>query len=338
MPQLSSLYSRTTWISSRFSRFKTEFYEHIHALFDPLVDRVNPICLEMNTQKATQFSYDTTGLEGYVQENNPKYLNGIIRRLKYAMRFFDNATEFDPYKVAYQQMPPHAAVNPEFAQQYINGKFCYALRCGILTNGFGLPVAFEFFDQEFKDRHPEIPIEKKTNVPDEDKSLGDTRTLEPVLWQFVQDHPDMPLHTFLGDAAFDSLHCYDLLLNHLHFKRAVIPLNGRSSNDLPALPVNESGQPLCPKDPTLPVKYEGVLREKSGLVKQKWVCPKMVWKGKSQPACVLIPVPINHRGVCTIPTISSNCACFPVSFAILRNFSNFTNTVPALSTASAISR
>lgn len=115
MPQLSSLYSRTTWISSRFSRFKTECYEHIHALFDPLVDRVNPICLEMNTQKATQFSYDTTGLEGYVQENNPKYLNGIIRRLKYAMRFFDNAIEFDPYKVAYQQMPPHAAVNPEFA-------------------------------------------------------------------------------------------------------------------------------------------------------------------------------------------------------------------------------
>lgn len=33
------------------------------------------------------------------------------------------------------------------------------------------------------------------------------------------------------------------------------------------------------------MKYEGVLREKSGLVKQKWVCPKMVWKGK-MPVCL----------------------------------------------------
>ncbi|HAL73846.1 MAG TPA: hypothetical protein DCM45_01990 [Clostridiales bacterium] len=53
--------------ASRFSRFKTEFYEQIHALFDALVDLVNPICLEMGPQKATQFSYDTTGLEGYVR-------------------------------------------------------------------------------------------------------------------------------------------------------------------------------------------------------------------------------------------------------------------------------
>ncbi len=268
--------------ASRFSRFKTEFYEQIHALFDALVDLVNPICLEMDPLKAAQFSYDTTGLEGYVRENNPKYLNGIIRRLKYAMRFFDNADEFDPYKAAYQQMPAHAAANPEFAQQYLNGKFCYALRCGILTNGLGLPVAFEFFDQEFKNRHPEIPIEKKSNSPDQDKSLGDARTLAPVLRQFVQRHPNVPLHTFLGDAAFDSLHSYDLLLNELHFKRAVIPLNGRSSKDLPGLPVNELGQPLCPKDPSLPMKYEGVLREKSGLVRQKWVCPKMVWENRKR--------------------------------------------------------
>jgi hypothetical protein len=268
--------------ASRFSRFKTEFYEQIHAFFDSLVDLVNPICLEMDQQKTAQISYDTTGIEGYVQENNPKYLNGIIRRLKYAMRFYDNAEEFDPYKAAYRQMPAHAAANPEFSQQYINGKFCYALRCGILTNGFGLPVAFEFFDQEFKDSHPEIPVEKKIDSPDEDKSLGDARTLAPVLHQYVQRHPDAPLHTFLGDAAFDSLHCYDLLLNELPFKRAVIPLNGRSGNDLPPLAVNEAGQPLCPKDPALPMKYEGVLREKSGLLKQKWVCPKMTWKGKKR--------------------------------------------------------
>jgi hypothetical protein len=30
------------------------------------------------------------------------------------------------------------------------------------------------------------------------------------------------------------------------------------------------------------MKYEGVLRDKSGLVRQKWVCPKMVWKGKKR--------------------------------------------------------
>ena len=68
--------------ASRFSRFKTEFYEYIHAFFDSLVDLVNPVFLETDPHKASQISYDTTGIEGYVKENNPKYLNAIIRKLK----------------------------------------------------------------------------------------------------------------------------------------------------------------------------------------------------------------------------------------------------------------
>ncbi len=236
----------------------------------------------MDPTKTAQVTHDTTSIEGFVQENNPRYLNAIIKKLKYSSRFFDNSEPFNPYKTTYCQMPPHSHVNPEFSQQYINDKFCYALRCGVLSNGFGMLVALEFFDEEFKDHHPEIVVEKKTDSPDDDKSVGDARTLAPVLHQYSKCHPDAPLHTFLEDAAFDTSNCYGLLFNELNFKCALIPLNNRSAGNLSALSFNESGQPSCPKDPDLPMKYEGVLRENFGLVRQKWVCPKMIWKDKKQ--------------------------------------------------------
>ena len=75
----------------------------------------------------------------------------------------------------------------------------------ILTNGLGIIRAIEFYDKDYFASHPEIERYKKTDAPDEDKSVGDARLLLPLLKDFFKKHPLINPVTFLGDAAFDSL-------------------------------------------------------------------------------------------------------------------------------------
>ena len=69
-------------------------------------------------------------------------------------------------------MPTHASADPEIKQQYLNGHFCYAFKAGVLTNGLGIIRAIEFYDKDYFTSHPEIERYKKTDAPDEDKSVG----------------------------------------------------------------------------------------------------------------------------------------------------------------------
>ena len=68
--------------------------------------------------------FDTSGLEAFVTENNPKYANSIIKRLKAFKKAKGLDDSYDPYKAAYGSMPSHAQVNPAIQQMYINGHFC----------------------------------------------------------------------------------------------------------------------------------------------------------------------------------------------------------------------
>ena len=43
----------------------------------------------------------------------------------------------------------------------------------ILTNGLGIIRHIDFLDDDFKRAHPEMTVEKKSDSPDEDKSIGD---------------------------------------------------------------------------------------------------------------------------------------------------------------------
>ena len=65
--------------------------------------------------------FDSSGIEAFVAENNPKYANRIIKQLKaYAkVKNFDKG--YDPYKAAYGSMPSHTSAHPEIKQLYING-------------------------------------------------------------------------------------------------------------------------------------------------------------------------------------------------------------------------
>ena len=277
--------------ASKFTRFKQDFLPDLQSMFSRLVDLTEPICQKIDMEKASMVLFDTSGIEAWVTENNPKYANSIIRQLKAFKKFKGLDDSYDPYKAAYGSMPSHAASNPAIQQMYINGHFCYAFKFGIVTNGLGIVRDISFYNKDFLDAHPDIIVGKKSDSPDEDKSLADSKALIPVLKDFFQKHPLINPKTFLGDAAFDSIEIYKYLLEDTSIKKAYIPLNGRISLPGADCPLNEDGIPCCPKDPSLPMKREGSKSHlRCGLPTMKFVCPKMKWEynketGKSRRAC-----------------------------------------------------
>lgn len=174
--------------------------------------------------------FDSSGIEAFVTENNPKYANRIIRQLKTFAKSRALGKSYDPYKAAYGSMPSHASANPEFKQLYINGHFCYVFKFGIITNGLGIIRHISFYNKDFLASHPEILVQKKSDSPDEDKSVHDSRLLIPTLKDFFIKHPLINPKTFLGDAAFDTMELYKALLSgntfgeKRHFQKAYIHL------------------------------------------------------------------------------------------------------------------
>ena len=286
--------------ASKITRFKQEFTDDLQLFFDHLVDLTEPILQEIDSPKASMCIFDTTGLEAYVTENNPKYANQKIRQLK-AWAKSKGLDSCDPYKAAYGSMPTHASANDEIKQQYLNGHFCYAYKAGVLTNGLGIIRAIEFYDKDYFTSHPEIELYKKTDAPDEDKSVGDARLLIPLLKDFFLKHPLINPKTFLGDAAFDSIEIYKALLSgdtfgHTPddkariFEKAYIPLRSGLKLTNPDYTINENGVPCCPHDPSLPMKPEGNTSHLRCRLKTfKFVCPKMSWDksedGKYRRVC-----------------------------------------------------
>ena len=263
--------------ASKFTRFKQDFLVDLQSVFDNLVDITEPICQQIDEHKASMTIFDTSGIEAFVTENNPKYTNKIVKQLKAYKKNANLDDSYDPYKTAYGSMPTHASSNPEIKQLYINGHFCYVYKFGIVTNGLGIVRDISFYNKDFLKAHPGISIDKKTDSPDEDKSLHDTKAIIPVLKDFFTKHPLINPKVFLGDAAFDSSLIYKDLLQNIGFDKAYIPLNSRSKIKNETCPINEDGIPCCPHDHSLPMKPEGISRRKNGLVRFKFSCPKIKW-------------------------------------------------------------
>ena len=255
-----------------FTRFRQNFLPYIELMFKQMVDYTEPICQLIDSSLANMISFDTSGIELYVSENNPKTLNTLIKRLK---AFYKDNSEVDPYKMAYGLMPSCSASSPDAKQMYINGHFCYADKLAILTNGLGIVRDIVFLDDDFKAVHPELPVEKKSDSPDEDKTISDSAALKPVLADFFAAHPDIHPDTFLGDSAFDSAEIYGFLRNDCGFQKMLIPYNPRNESSLKQVGFNEFGYPTCPNDPSLAMKYCGVTKEKGRSDRIKWCCPKV---------------------------------------------------------------
>lgn len=270
--------------ASKITRFKQDFLDDLQGVFDKLVDLTEPICQVINSTKADMTIFDSSGIEAFVSENNPKYANRIIKQLKAYAKAHGFRKSYDPYKAAYGSMPPHASANPEIKQLYINGHFCYVFKFGIITNGLGIVRHISFYNKSFMAAHPDIVVEKKSDSPDEDKCVHDSKLLLPTLKDFFSKHPLINPKTFLGDAAFDAIEIYKSLLTGdtfgpgKHFNQAYIPLNSRSKLEKQDYTINTDGIPCCPHDPTLPMKPEGSKSNlRSGIPTFKFVCPKMEW-------------------------------------------------------------
>lgn len=269
--------------ASKITRFKQDFLDDLQLVFDNLVDVTEPICQTIDSAKADMTIFDSSGIEAFVTENNPKYANRIIKQLKAYARAQGFDKSYDPYKAAYGSMPSHASANPEIKQLYINGHFCYVFKFGIVTNGLGIIRHISFYNKDFMASHPDIVVHKKSDSPDEDKCVHDSKLLIPTLKDFFSKHPLINPKTFLGDAAFDTLGLYKSLLTgdtfgkDRHFEKAYIPLNTRAGLENPDYTIDQNGIPCCPYDDSLPMKYECTSKLRSGVTRLKFVCPKMIW-------------------------------------------------------------
>ena len=288
--------------ASKFTRFKQDFLSDLQSMFDHMVDLTEPICQKLDSALASMIIFDTSGIEAWVTENNPKYANRMIKQLKAFKKSHNLDDSYDPYKAAYGSMPSHAASNQAIRQMYINGHFCYAYKFGIITNGLGIVRDITFYNKDFLHAHPDIVVEKKSDSPDEDQSLADSKALLPVLIDFFQKHPLIEPKTFPGDAAFDTIEIYKSLFGEIGFHKAFIPFRGKLSMEENGCTFNENGIPCCPHDPSLPMKREGSKSHlRSKLPTMKFVCPKMKWEYN--------PVDKSKRRVCHCdnPCTTSSC-------------------------------
>ncbi len=114
------------------------FFLKFKLFFEHLVDVTEPICQKIDVDKAAMTIFDTSGIEAFVTENNPKYANKIIKQLKAYKKSKKLDASYDPYKAAYGSMPTHASSNDAIKQLYINGHFCYVYKFGMITNGLGI--------------------------------------------------------------------------------------------------------------------------------------------------------------------------------------------------------
>lgn len=265
--------------ASKITRFKQNFLEDLQSVFDNLVDITEPICQDIDKTLSSMLLFDTSGIEAYVTENNPKYANRIIKQLKAYAKSHNSDDSSDPYKAACASMPTSASANHEVNQLYVNGHFCYAYKFGIITNGPGVVRSVDFYNRHYLASHPDIIVEKKSKSPDEDKSLADSKALIPTLKDFRKRHPLIKPETFPGDAAFDTIEIYKSLFEDFQFQKAFIPLKVKLSLDNTKYTFNKNGIPCCPHDPSLPMKREGSKSHlKSRIPTMKFVCPKMKWE------------------------------------------------------------
>ena len=244
--------------ASKITRFKQDFLPDLLLVFENLVDLTEPICRAIDFEKAHMTIFDSSGIEAYVTENNPKYANRIIKQLKSYAKAMNFDNNYDPYKAAYASMPSHASANKDVKQLYVDGHFCYVYKIGIVTNGLGIVRHLNLYNKNFLVSHPELIPNKKSDSPDEDKSIHDARLLIPTLSDFFKAHPLINPKTFLGDAAFDSIDIYKKLLNGdsfgnhddgtcKTFQSAYIPLNSRSKLSTECeCPINENGGSTSP--------------------------------------------------------------------------------------------
>lgn len=249
---------------SQFSRFKSQFYDEIKAMFHHAVDFTDRLAFECDAEKAQILITDTTGFELFVKENNPKFFQSILKTSKLLAKTHSANKDFDPVKHAQGKMPKYSIANSDAKLSFLNGHFGYFRKAILSTNGFGLIRDINFIDS---DNNLENDL-----TPQHAKDLYDAVSLIPALETYFHRHPYHEYDFFLGDAGFDSDDNYAYL--YKHEITPIIPINPRNVSDLPQSGLNADGVPTCPLDPNLPMKYTGIIKGKNRADRIQFVCPK----------------------------------------------------------------
>lgn len=298
--------------AAKLTHFKQDFCEYIRDVFERLVEMTEPICAEMDKALADMLVFDTTGIESYVAENNPKFAQAKARQ---AAAYAKIDPSFDPAVGRTAFMPEYAASNPAVKHQYINGHFCYAQKAAVVANGLGIVRHLELFDNDFKAVHPEMQIEKRAKSPEIDKEIGDSTSLKPVLLDFKTAHPTFHYSVFSADSAFDSYENFSFLLYDYGFQKAVVPLNPRRGLPAPDIGFNDNGTPLCPANGS-PFKPKGSANSKHRSPRLKFICPmsKPIKQpnGKCVPRCQCeTPCSPSKYGRCVYVPLNKNLRLYP---------------------------
>ena len=88
--------------ASQFSRFKITFEKDLETLFHSLVELTEPICREINSELSNILIVDTTGIEAYVKENNPKLFDNLLRQAK---KLEKSDSDFNAHSYTCSKMP-----------------------------------------------------------------------------------------------------------------------------------------------------------------------------------------------------------------------------------------
>ena len=251
---------------SQFSRFKSTFNSELDNLFHSFVDKTEALTHKVNPLLASILIADTTGFEAYVSENNPKFFQTILRNSKKFAKIKNLPDSFDPEKYAHSRMPKVSSSNPDAKLTYLNGHFGYYIKSILCTNGFGLVRDINFYDND-----NDLDVDMR---PQSVKDEYDAKSLIPALETFFQRHPNFSYKYFLGDSGFDADDNYA----YLYEKQLITPIinvNPRNESSLPEPHINEIGIPTCPNDPTLPMVYDGITREKGRADRVKFMCPNV---------------------------------------------------------------
>ncbi|KAJ50719.1 transposase [Clostridium tetanomorphum DSM 665] len=165
------------------------------------------------------------------------------------------------------QIPKQTYANSEIKLSYINGHYYYALKATTLVNGLGILRHIDFNDTQLMDFEVH-------DTGEQAKDHYDSKTLIPMMRRYFNIHPYFKYNYFIGDAAYDCDDNYKYLIKDCSIV-PIVPINHRNTSDLPqSSGFTNDGISLCPKDSSLPMKFDGITREKGGSTRVKWLCPK----------------------------------------------------------------
>lgn len=176
-------------------------------------------------------------------------------------------------------MPKTASAEHNVKLQYINGTFCYAHKTVVVSHALGVIRHFHF-----RDYPPDATI-TNLNSPEETKLSSDGKLLIPAMDNFSNCHPTFNIWAMTTDSGFDDIPTYKYLFESHGIPPVIVlnPKNTKQNFNKPGL--NQDSISTCPKDPSLPMKWDDFCKNKNRTFRNKFICAKITKLSSSKYIC-----------------------------------------------------